>query len=267
MGRRRKPYAAVAAAACVLAVCVAALWPGDSREEGTSGRRLPEPAVSQQTNTLLEVFAQQHDLRLSDWPDELVELLERNPDAEEFVLNYPLKKDERFEIDLSDLTGDGVPLLFQWDERWGYTTYGDGLMGLTGCGPTCLSMVCIGLLDDPSLDPATVAGFAQKHGYYVRDKGSSWTLISQGGEELGLQVEELPLDENRIRKSLEAGKPVICAMGPGDFTTSGHFIVLTQYEDGQFRVNDPNSKTRSEQLWSYEDICDQIRNLWACSRE
>lgn len=264
MGRKRKTYAAIAAVV-VLAVCIA-VWPGDGREKGSSGQRLAEPDVSPETNAVLEAFARQHDLRLSDWPDELVELLERNPDAEEFVLNYPLKKKERFEIDLSDLTGGGVPLLFQWDERWGYTTYGDGLMGLTGCGPTCLSMVCIGLLDDPSLDPATVAQFAQKHGYYVRDKGSSWTLISQGGGQLGLQVEELPLDENRIRKSLEAGKPVICAMGPGEFTTSGHFIVLTQYEDGQFHVNDPNSKTRSERLWSYEDIQDQIKNLWACSR-
>lgn len=251
----RKKYTAIAVVIFVLAVCAAAaVWPTD------------EPSASPETNALLTEFARQHDLRLSDWPEELVELLERNPDAEEFVLNYPLKKNERFEIDLSGLPSGEIPLLFQWDERWGYTTYGDGLLGLTGCGPTCLSMVCIGLLNDPSLDPATVAQFAQKGGYYVREKGSSWTLISQGGEELGLQVEELPLDENRIRKSLEAGEPVICAMGPGEFTTSGHFIVLTRCEDGQFRVNDPNSKTRSERLWSYEDIKDQIRNLWACSR-
>lgn len=130
MGRKRKTYAAIAAVV-VLAVCIA-VWPGGSREKGGSGQRLAEPEVSPETYTALEAFARQHDLRLSDWPDELVELLERNPDAEEFVLNYPLKKTERFEIDLSGLPSGEIPLLFQWDERWGYTTYGDGLMGLTG---------------------------------------------------------------------------------------------------------------------------------------
>ena len=72
-----------------------------------------------------------------------------------------------------------------------------------------------------------------------------------------------PLDENRIRTNLEAGVPVICVMGPGDFTTSGHFIVLTGLDDGKFRVNDPNSIANSEKLWSYEQIAGQIKNLWA----
>ena len=51
-------------------------------------------------------------------------------------------------------------------------------------------------------------------------------------------------------------------MGPGDFTSTGHFIVLTGYKDGKISVNDPNSHKNSEKLWSYEDIKDQIMNLW-----
>ena len=56
--------------------------------------------------------------------------------------------------------------------------------------------------------------------------------------------------------------PVICVVGPGDFTTSGHFLVLTGYEDGKFRINDPNSYANSQKLWAYEDIKRQIRNIW-----
>ena len=52
-------------------------------------------------------------------------------------------------------------------------------------------------------------------------------------------------------------------MGPGDFTATGHFLVLTGWEDGKFRINDPNSRENSERLWAYEEIQDQIRNLWA----
>ena len=73
---------------------------------------------------------------------------------------------------------------------------------------------------------------------------------------------EIPLVEKRIFDNLEAGNPIICAMGKGDFTTSGHYIVLVGTENGLIRVNDPNSYENSETLWSYEQIEGQIRNLW-----
>ena len=81
---------------------------------------------------------------------------------------------------------------------------------------------------------------------------------------MGLDVTELPLDKNRIIRNLQVGNPIICVMGPGDFTSTGHFIVMTGYVDGKISVNDPNSPSRSNMLWDYEDIKDQIRNLWAC---
>lgn len=213
----------------------------------------------------VEAFATKYSLSLSDWPMELLELLGRNPDAEEFVLNYPLKKDISYEVDLTEhINKETVPLLLQWDERWGYTQYGSNVMGLTGCGPTCLSMVCLYLLDDASYSPRYVADFAEKNGYYVEGSGSTWTLISQGGKKLGLDVVEISLDEKRMQKNLEVGNPIICIMGPGDFTTNGHFIVLTGYEDGKFIVNDPNSRTNSNRRWSFEEIKGQVKNLWAC---
>ena len=214
---------------------------------------------------IITAFAREHQLDLSDWPDNLRELLEKNPETEEFVLNYPLKKDETPDIDLSEyLDSSEVPLFLQWDERWGYSKYGNTIMGLSGCGPTCLSMVCMYILNDTQYSPRYIADFAQENGYCVPGNGSSWTLISEGGILLGLDVIEIPLDENRIIRNLEAGNPIICIMGPGDFTSSGHFIVMTGYEDGKIKVNDPNSPTRSGMLWEYDSIKDQIRNLWVC---
>ena len=216
-------------------------------------------------NNVIADFAKEHDLALDAWPDSLIELLEKNPDAEDFVLNYPIKKDLSYEIDLREYTNkSNVPLLLQWDERWGYTKYGDSIMGLSGCGPTCLSMVCIYLLNDPQYTPRYIADFAEQYGYCVPGNGSAWTLISEGGKQLGLDVIEIPLDENRIIRNLEVGNPIICIMGPGDFTTSGHYIVMTGYVDGKIKVNDPNSPTKSEKLWDYDEIKDQIRNLWVC---
>lgn len=217
------------------------------------------------TNTAVRDFAKQNGLSLSEWPEELLDLLEKNPEAQEFVLNYPIRKDLDPEIDLTEcLDSNDVPLLLQWDERWGYSQYAGELMGLSGCGPTCLSMVCLYLLDDASYTPRYIAQFATENGYSVSGNGSSWTLISEGGEKLGLDVTEIPLDENRIIRNLEVGNPIICVMGPGFFTSTGHFIVMTGYEDGYVKVNDPNSPNRSEQTWKLTEVMEQIRNLWVC---
>ena len=216
-------------------------------------------------NPLIREFALENNILITQWPKELVALLDKNPETKDFVLNYPLKKDASPEIDLSEcIDTDDVPLLFQWDQRWGYDRYAGELMGLSGCGPTCLSMVCLYLLDDPIYTPQYVAEFAKENGYSVDGNGSAWTLISKGGVELGLDVNEIPLDENRIVRNLEVGNPIICVVGPGDFTSTGHFIIMTGYEDGFVSVNDPNSNARSEQLWDLKSVMSQIRNLWVC---
>lgn len=253
---------------CIL--CILLLSVIDSKNANSGNQQgNTSPSVSTPSyiaeNDLLVTFAAEHDLPLTSWNRDLVELLERNPDAADYVLNYPLKKYLQPEIDLSQYKDSAqVPLLLQWDERWGYTEYANQLMGLSGCGPTCLSMVCLYLLNDPKYTPRYIADFAKKNGYCSPGNGSTWTLISEGGKKLGLDVVEIPLDTNRIIRNLNVGNPIICVMGPGDFTTTGHFIVLTGYANGKVSVNDPNSPTNSAKLWDLEAIKGQIRNLWVC---
>lgn len=202
----------------------------------------------------------------SDIPAELLELAEKNPETADFVSQYPELHNQHPTIDLSsEAQEDSVPMLLQWDTRWGYEHYGSGMIAYTGCGPTCLSMVALYLTGDTTATPLAVAQYAENQGYYAAGQGTSWTLMSEGSAGFGLTAEELPLDENRMRQALNAGKPIICSMGPGDFTDSGHYIVLTGCTEEGFSVNDPNSISRSEQLWSYETLKGQIRNLWAFS--
>ena len=213
-----------------------------------------------ETEWKVKEYADLHGVSYADYPASLVALLERNPETEDFVLNYPFR--QAWSGDMSGFSRDRVPLMLQWDTRWGYQKYGSDFLAITGCGPTSLAMAGFYLTGDPSFNPGTVAEFSRKNGYYAAGYGSSWTLISEGGPKLGLEVTELPLVKKKMVSALEAGNPVILAMGPGDFTTSGHYIVLTAYEDGMLRVNDPNSRANSEKLWSYDDIHGQIRNLW-----
>ena len=215
-----------------------------------------------ETELKVKAYAEEMGIFYSEYPDSLVELLERNPETEHFVLNYPFR--EETELDLSQYeNNDTVPLFLQWDPQWGYEKYGSDVIGITGCGPTCLAMAGYYLTGEETFNPEQVAEFAYENGYYETGYGSSWTLISEGGVKLGLDVTELPLVKGRIIENLEVGNPIILAMGAGDFTTTGHYIVLTGVEDGKFRVNDPNSVINSEKRWSYEEIEGQIRNIWA----
>lgn len=211
---------------------------------------------------IVKNYAETMGISYGEYPISLIRLFERNPETEGFVLNYPFHKD--MEVDLSDYDpSQGVPLFLQWDPMWGYEEYGSDFLAITGCGPTCLAMVGYYLTGDENMTPDAIAKFAQRGGYYEQGYGSSWTLISEGAAKLGLEARELPLVKKKIDTALEAGNPVILALGPGDFTTTGHYVVLAGIEEEGYRVNDPNSRVNSRALWTYEQLEGQIRNIWA----
>ena len=184
-----------------------------------------------------------------------------------FVRDYPKKKDLTPTIDLSNLSGSKtVPLLLQWDERWGYREYNESIIGLAGCGPTCLSMATIYLTGDTTKDPLWMCRFAEQNQFNVPGSGSKWALISEGGRMLGLDVTQIPLDKDRIYRNLDVGNPIIVVVGPGDFTTDGHFLVLTGRSGDKITLNDPNSPTNSAKSWDYDTLAGQIQALWVLRR-
>ena len=159
------------------------------------------------------------------YPPEYLDLLARNSETLEFVLGYPAHHGDAPVQSLTEPL-DTVPLLLQWDMRWGYQPYGESTVAVSGCAPACLSMAASYLTGDPTLTPYRVAQFAAEQGYYVPGQGTSWSLLSEGAPSLGVQCRQLALDQAQIDAALDAGHPVICSMLPGDFTTEGHFIVL-----------------------------------------
>ena len=205
------------------------------------------------------------DMILKNYPFSLVELYEKNPDARNFVMDYDQYKGKHFEIDITDDVNEGgIPLFLQWDKRWGYEKYGSDMMAITGCGPTSLSMVYSGLTGATDINPYTLAKKAESEGYYVAGSGTSWNMMSDMASELGLAVYYPGNDADSIAAELSVGHPIICIMGPGDFTSSGHFIVLTAIdEDGMVTVNDPNSTTNSNKKWDVNTLVPQISGLWS----
>ena len=83
-----------------------------------------------ETEIRVKNYADENGLHFAQYPKSLIDLLERNPETEEFVLNYP-RREER----LPDLSGydrkNGVPLFLQWDPMWGYEKYGSDYLAVT----------------------------------------------------------------------------------------------------------------------------------------
>lgn len=220
-----------------------------------------------------DALAEQLRQRISENPEnadeleELLEVFENNPEMENFVEDYPdREKWTSKEIELTkEEVKSGAPLFLQWDRRWGYSKYGKKMIAINGCGPTCLSMVLVGLRGDEDMNPKKVAEFSEKWGYVTEGSGTDWGLMTDGAKALGLEAKEMVLDENVMLNTLRSGCQVICSMRPGDFTTTGHFIVIYGERDGKLLIHDPNSIERSEKEWEFEDIKGQIKNLWKYS--
>lgn len=200
----------------------------------------------------------------TQYPKQLKELALKNEEALEFVYDYPAEHVKEHTIDLTEEASmDSVPLFVQWDKRWGYEKYSGNFFAASGCGPTTLSMVVVYLTHNREASPIAVAKYSKEAGYSVDGSGSSWTLISEGCRHYGVKAKTVALDESRMKAELDAGHPIVVNVGPGDFTDTGHFMVITGYDDEGFSINDPNSIEKSGKRWLFKNISSQIRAVWS----
>lgn len=208
-------------------------------------------------------FIRRTDMYSLSCPQEIAAMAQKNPETEEFVKNWPEKHGTYEDIDRLGIDDfSSPPLLMQWDMRWGYRQYSGQAAALSGCGPLCLSMAAIYALEDDSLTPVKMMEFAEQNGYDTDGSGSMHSLIYEGGPALGLDVESIDVSRAEFFTRLENGSCIIRLMGPGDFTSKGHFILLAETDGEYITVNDPNSRKNSEKLWTFARLESQIREAW-----
>lgn len=184
-----------------------------------------------------------------------------------------------FPLDFSELVfsdvGMQIPLYLQWDSRWGKTSYGlgDRTISSSGCAPTSMAMVET-YLTGTAVSPIKPAQWSFQNGY--GDKGTDWSFFPAYSKTIGIKCEVIGVNASKIVAALKAEKPVIISMGPGTFTSDGHFIVLRGMSaDGNIYVNDPNdnsTKNHFNKAFPLEQIIKEarfpdgsIKSAWAFS--
>ena len=213
-----------------------------------------------------EIAQVKEQARAAGCPEEIIGLIDHNDETLDFVKDYAEKKDDPVPDTVEADTGNGaIPHYLQWDERWGYASYGTSTIASSGCGPTCMSMVIVGLTGDTTATPYRLAKYSEENGYIDQSNNTYWAFLDAAARQWGLTCREGMMDETTLAAELAAGHPVICSMLPGDFTDGGHFIVLTGYDNGQVTLNDPFSIRNTQKKWNFADISGQIREMWVVS--
>ena len=130
-----------------------------------------------------------------------------------------------------------------------------------------MAMVAAGLNQDETITPAKVAAYGTQHGYVDANNDTYWKFMNEAGANWNLKSQSCLLNEEQLSKELSQGHPVICSMGPGDFTKEGHFIVMTGYENGNIKINDPFSIKNTNATWTYAQIKDQVKAMWVFTKK
>lgn len=159
------------------------------------------------------------------------------------------------------LTGGVVELVYfnQGEEPWASAAFGPDLIMGFGCGPTAMSMV-VSTLSGQVVDPAQMAQLAAQQGYCAPGSGSYLSLVEGMARYFGLTAQPCgEISAGELCQRLASGQLMVALMGPGHFTTGGHFIVLRGATlTGQVLVADPNSRERSLALWDPQLILDEL---------
>lgn len=158
-----------------------------------------------------------------------------------------------------------VPNLYQNDLQWSERAYASSTLGACGQAPVSMTMAYVAITGSNETLPNDIAKIIESEGFASKETTDP-AFVAETASALGLQAAEVPADEPSLRKQIIAGNPVICVVGPGDFTDTQSFIVLSGIDmDSKLVVHDPASDSRSSRGWSFEDILDQSESLWAIS--
>lgn len=155
----------------------------------------------------------------------------------------------------TDSTGFKQPVDYkQYDSRWAtklYTSTGNKkqTMKSSACGPTSAADV-VATLKDSSVTPYTLAQLYVANGHRAAYNGTAWSAFKWTAEKYGFSKFVETSSLATLKACLDAGGYVVCSMGPGYWTSGGHFICAWKYDKSYIYCNDPASSTRKKQKQS-----------------
>ena len=166
----------------------------------------------------------------------------------------------------------------QGDSKWGDVLYAvDGessTIKSAGCGPTAMADIIASLVS-PYVDPLTLASWSRMHGYKVYKSGTSYSFPVAVAQAYGVSCVRLNLSNvygkpnnnvhNVALEQLKSGNWLLACMGKGNWTSSGHYIIIYGYDEktGLVHINDPASNKANRACNTFALLRKQVKYYWA----
>ncbi len=145
-----------------------------------------------------------------------------------------------------------------------YSAGGSNTMGKSGCGPCAAAMVMASF--GKNVTPNEAADWSAENGYHD-SSGTDHEFFTAYSEAMGVPCESVEnVTSQNVSTSLGQGNLVILNVGPGDFTSNGHFIVARGYnsETNEVLVADPGHKDNCH-WWNLDLVASQTKSGWVYS--
>lgn len=164
----------------------------------------------------------------------------------------------------------------QTDSRWAnkdYSAKGESTtIGKAGCGPTACAMV-VATLADFLVTPYDACKWSKEHGYKALNQGTYYSFINAYLGAYGIQSAQLnsaniygnlsAAAHKTALNQINAGNWVICCMGKGNWTSSGHFILWYGIDGDTVLIRDPNSTKAARVRSSLSLLRSQVKYYWS----
>lgn len=167
----------------------------------------------------------------------------------------------------------------QTDPKWKNIPYAvsgeSATIGGSGCGPTSMAMV-LATWADNRVTPKTECAWALAHGYKAKAHGTYYSYFVPAAKRYGLSCTQLngaSIEGNagsglhaQVKSFLSQGDLIIACMGKGNWTKSGHFVVLWDVQGDVAYINDPASTAVKRTHGSWALFRQQVKFYWRIRR-
>ena len=162
----------------------------------------------------------------------------------------------------------------QTDPRWKSKPYrvpGEtATIGSSGCGPTAAAML-IETITGKTYTPVDACAWSIEHGYKALKQGTYYAYFKPQFAAFGISCDMLNwsktygkpdhTNHQKVLNLLKQGYYIIALMGPGLWTTGGHFVVVW-WADGKIRINDPANTKEIRLNGDPKTFFSQVNYYW-----
>lgn len=166
-------------------------------------------------------------------------------------------------------------IYYQTDPRWKNIKYAvkgeSSTIGGSGCGPSSMAMV-LATWADKNVTPQTECAWALSHGYKCLNSGTFYSYFVPAAKRYGLTCTQLngasiygnanSAYHAQAKQAIDNNHLVIACMGKGNWTRSGHYVVVWKIQGNVIYINDPASTKLARTQGNYNLFKQQVKYYW-----